>query len=197
MPLRAAILFQPQDKLMLTTSSGGIGKERLTAFYTHHFIFSNPPDTVMKNVSRTVGVDRVVGTQRPLIACIYLYSLSCRRIYLLHHAHHTSGLAAARRTTNGEEDGDSHDGRHQRPRRPFVPRYVVSICSASLFSSRLVQVALSTYPDPPLRTHLVGPRHRAQASRSAPGHPRGAHSKRPSQTQAASRRRSVCTPARQ
>jgi carboxymethylenebutenolidase len=40
--------------------SGGIGKERLTAFYTHHFVFSNPPDTSLSLVSRTVGIDRVI-----------------------------------------------------------------------------------------------------------------------------------------
>jgi carboxymethylenebutenolidase len=40
--------------------TGGIGKERLTAFYTHHFVFSNPPDTAMDLVSRTVGIDRVI-----------------------------------------------------------------------------------------------------------------------------------------
>ncbi|TRM68486.1 hypothetical protein BD626DRAFT_116868 [Schizophyllum amplum] len=44
----------------VTTMTGGIGRKELTAFYRDHFIFSNPPDTVMKNVSRTVGVDRVV-----------------------------------------------------------------------------------------------------------------------------------------
>ncbi|KAL1681289.1 hypothetical protein EV122DRAFT_205851 [Schizophyllum commune] len=44
----------------VTTMTGGVGRKELTAFYRDHFIFSNPPDTVMKNVSRTVGVDRVV-----------------------------------------------------------------------------------------------------------------------------------------
>jgi carboxymethylenebutenolidase len=40
--------------------SGGIGKERLTEFYTHHFVFSNPSDTALSLVSRTVGIDRVI-----------------------------------------------------------------------------------------------------------------------------------------
>lgn len=40
--------------------SGGVGKDRLTAFYTHHFIFSNPPDTALSLVSRSVGIDRVI-----------------------------------------------------------------------------------------------------------------------------------------
>lgn len=42
------------------TNSGGIGKERLTSFYTHHFIFSNPDSTKLSLVSRTVGIDRVI-----------------------------------------------------------------------------------------------------------------------------------------
>lgn len=45
---------------MLTPPSGGIGKDRLTAFYTHHFIFANPDDTSLSLVSRTVGSDRVI-----------------------------------------------------------------------------------------------------------------------------------------
>jgi carboxymethylenebutenolidase len=45
---------------VLILFSGGIGKERLTAFYTHHFVFSNPPDTALSLVSRTVGIDRVI-----------------------------------------------------------------------------------------------------------------------------------------
>jgi carboxymethylenebutenolidase len=48
------------DTLVLTKPSGGIGKRNLTEFYTHHFIFSNPPDTSLSLVSRTVGTDRVI-----------------------------------------------------------------------------------------------------------------------------------------
>lgn len=44
----------------IPTLTGGIGKERLTQFYAKHFIFSNPPDTALELVSRTVGIDRVV-----------------------------------------------------------------------------------------------------------------------------------------
>lgn len=44
----------------IPTMTGGIGKERLTAFYTNHFIFSNPDDTALDLVSRTVGTDRVI-----------------------------------------------------------------------------------------------------------------------------------------
>ena len=40
--------------------TGGIGRDRLTDFYRHHFIFNNPKDTKMELISRTVGIDRVV-----------------------------------------------------------------------------------------------------------------------------------------
>ncbi|KAI1077452.1 carboxymethylenebutenolidase [Whalleya microplaca] len=42
------------------TLTGGIGRKALTEFYTNHFVFSNPPDTELELVSRTVGIDRVV-----------------------------------------------------------------------------------------------------------------------------------------
>jgi carboxymethylenebutenolidase len=51
--------FQGED-ILTHLCSGGIGKDKLTSFYTHHFIFSNPPDTSLSLVSRTVGTDRVV-----------------------------------------------------------------------------------------------------------------------------------------
>lgn len=44
----------------IPTMTGGVGRERLTNFYRHHFIFSNPDDTSMELVSRTIGVDRIV-----------------------------------------------------------------------------------------------------------------------------------------
>lgn len=40
--------------------TGGIGRKDLTAFYTNHFIFSNPKDAELELISRTVGIDRVV-----------------------------------------------------------------------------------------------------------------------------------------
>ncbi|KAF8519735.1 NTF2-like protein [Hysterangium stoloniferum] len=42
------------------TMTGGIGREKLSAFYRDHFIFSNPPDTALEPVSRTVGADRII-----------------------------------------------------------------------------------------------------------------------------------------
>ncbi|KAL7914943.1 hypothetical protein GGI35DRAFT_474648 [Trichoderma velutinum] len=44
----------------IPTMTGGIGREKLTAFYRDHFIFCNPPDTHLKTVSRTVGPDRII-----------------------------------------------------------------------------------------------------------------------------------------
>ncbi|KAH9886781.1 hypothetical protein F4778DRAFT_757716 [Xylariomycetidae sp. FL2044] len=42
------------------TVTGGIGRDKLTYFYRHHFIFSNAADSALELISRTVGVDRVV-----------------------------------------------------------------------------------------------------------------------------------------
>lgn len=42
------------------TMTGGVGRKNLTEFYRDHFIFSNPADTSLQLISRTVGADRVV-----------------------------------------------------------------------------------------------------------------------------------------
>ncbi|UNI24856.1 Carboxymethylenebutenolidase [Purpureocillium takamizusanense] len=42
------------------TLTGGIGRERLSAFYRDNFIFNNSADTELELISRTVGVDRVI-----------------------------------------------------------------------------------------------------------------------------------------
>jgi len=44
----------------IPTMTGGIGREKLLAFYRDHFIFANPADTTLDSISRTVGPDRVV-----------------------------------------------------------------------------------------------------------------------------------------
>ncbi|KAF2498322.1 carboxymethylenebutenolidase [Lophium mytilinum] len=44
----------------IPTLTGGVGRASLTAFYRHHFIFSNPDDVKLELVSRTVGIDRVI-----------------------------------------------------------------------------------------------------------------------------------------
>ena len=42
------------------TMTGGVGHEQLQRFYKYHFVNSNPPDTRLIPVSRTVGADRLV-----------------------------------------------------------------------------------------------------------------------------------------
>lgn len=44
----------------IPTMTGGIGRRALTDFYRNHFIFSNPGDTKLELISRTVGSDRVI-----------------------------------------------------------------------------------------------------------------------------------------
>jgi carboxymethylenebutenolidase len=44
----------------IPTMTGGVGRERLTNFYRHHFVFSNLDDTRLELVGRTVGIDRVI-----------------------------------------------------------------------------------------------------------------------------------------
>ncbi|EAU31023.1 predicted protein [Aspergillus terreus NIH2624] len=42
------------------TLTGGIGREKLTAFYRDHFIWKNPASTTLELISRTIGIDRIV-----------------------------------------------------------------------------------------------------------------------------------------
>ncbi|SAL00754.1 dienelactone hydrolase family protein [Caballeronia calidae] len=42
------------------TMTGGVGHDQLKRFYTYHFVHSNPADTKLIPVSRTIGADRVV-----------------------------------------------------------------------------------------------------------------------------------------
>jgi carboxymethylenebutenolidase len=44
----------------IPTMTGGVGQEELARFYKHHFVNSNPADTALVPISRTVGADRVV-----------------------------------------------------------------------------------------------------------------------------------------
>jgi carboxymethylenebutenolidase len=40
--------------------TGGVGYKDLHVFYTNHFVNSNPPDTALVPISRTVGATQVV-----------------------------------------------------------------------------------------------------------------------------------------
>ncbi len=44
----------------IPTMTGGVGHRELHRFYTHHFVDSNPPDTKLTSISRTVGASQVV-----------------------------------------------------------------------------------------------------------------------------------------
>jgi len=44
----------------IPTMTGGVGQKHLSRFYQHHFVNSNPADTKLIPVSRTIGADRVV-----------------------------------------------------------------------------------------------------------------------------------------
>ena len=44
----------------IPTMTGGVGADQLSRFYKHHFVDSNPADTALIPISRTVGTDRLV-----------------------------------------------------------------------------------------------------------------------------------------
>ena len=44
----------------IPTMTGGVGYQHLKRFYKHHFVNSNPKDTKLIPISRTIGADRVV-----------------------------------------------------------------------------------------------------------------------------------------
>ena len=44
----------------IPTMTGGVGHDDLQRFYKYHFVNSNPPDTRLIPVSRTIGADRLV-----------------------------------------------------------------------------------------------------------------------------------------
>merc|ERR550514_1275080 len=44
----------------IPTMTGGVGARQLARFYQNHFVHSNPKDTHLIPISRTVGTDRLV-----------------------------------------------------------------------------------------------------------------------------------------
>ena len=44
----------------IPTMTGGVGAKMLSRFYKHHFVNSNPPDTALRPISRTVGTTQIV-----------------------------------------------------------------------------------------------------------------------------------------
>lgn len=44
----------------IPTMTGGVGHKMLSRFYQHHFVNSNPPDTTLIPISRTIGATQIV-----------------------------------------------------------------------------------------------------------------------------------------
>lgn len=61
----------------IPTMTGGVGHDDLKRFYTNHFVNSNPPDTRLIPVSRTVGADRVVDEM------IFCFTHTCEIPWML------------------------------------------------------------------------------------------------------------------
>ncbi len=61
----------------IPTMTGGVGYDGLHQFYTDHFVNSNPPDTKLIPVSRTVGVDRLVDEM------IFCFTHTCEIPWML------------------------------------------------------------------------------------------------------------------
>jgi len=55
----ASMVTQPYVN-HIPTMTGGVGHDQLRRFYKYHFIGSNPPDTELIPISRTVGADSLV-----------------------------------------------------------------------------------------------------------------------------------------
>ena len=68
----------------IPTMTGGVGYEGLHHFYTNHFVNSNPPDTKLIPVSRTVGVDRLVDEM------IFCFTHTCEIPWMLPHVEPTN-----------------------------------------------------------------------------------------------------------
>lgn len=87
----------------IPTITGGIGREKLTHFYRHHFVFNNPEDTALELVSRTVGIDRVIDefvfsfTHDRMIDWLYV-SFSITHLSLRRLTHLQSTRLASHRT---------------------------------------------------------------------------------------------------
>ncbi|MEX2482864.1 MAG: dienelactone hydrolase family protein [Gammaproteobacteria bacterium] len=61
----------------IPTMTGGVGYEHLERFYRNHFVESNPPDTRLIPISRTVGADRLVDEM------IFCFTHTCEIPWML------------------------------------------------------------------------------------------------------------------
>ncbi len=61
----------------IPTMTGGVGHHQLQRFYKYHFVNSNPPDTRLIPVSRTIGADRLVDEM------VFCFTHSCEIPWML------------------------------------------------------------------------------------------------------------------
>ena len=59
------------------TMTGGVGHQMLARFYQHHFVDSNPPDTTLIPISRTVGATQIVDEM------LFCFTHSCEIDWML------------------------------------------------------------------------------------------------------------------
>ncbi len=69
----------------IPTMTGGVGHEHLKRFYKYHFVNSNPADTRLIPVSRTIGADRLVDEM------VFCFTHTCEIPWML------PGIAATNR----------------------------------------------------------------------------------------------------
>ncbi|VVE31430.1 carboxymethylenebutenolidase [Pandoraea morbifera] len=58
-PLMKTMVAEPYVN-HIPTMTGGVGHQQLAHFYRHHFVDSNPPDTRLIPISRTIGATQLV-----------------------------------------------------------------------------------------------------------------------------------------
>jgi len=61
----------------IPTMTGGVGHRELKRFYQHHFVHSNPPDTTLIPLSRTIGASQVVDEM------LFCFTHTCEIDWLL------------------------------------------------------------------------------------------------------------------
>jgi len=61
----------------IPTMTGGVGHAMLSRFYQHHFVDSNPPDTRLVPISRTVGATQIVDEM------LFCFTHSCEIDWML------------------------------------------------------------------------------------------------------------------
>ncbi|OUM01933.1 dienelactone hydrolase family protein [Variovorax sp. JS1663] len=61
----------------IPTMTGGVGHAMLSRFYQHHFVNSNPPDTRLVPISRTVGATQIVDEM------LFCFTHSCEIDWML------------------------------------------------------------------------------------------------------------------